>query len=114
MRNDFLLQITSEGMGCGSDKELSLILISSYFSILEESDELPKFAVFYNEGVKLLHKSSVVLEVLKRAEERGCTLLACKTCLNRFDMLDQLEVGKACTMKDIIELQLCSPKVISL
>ncbi|MFV0345318.1 MAG: DsrE family protein [Bacteroidales bacterium] len=114
MKNNYLIQVSSEGMGSGTDKELAKTLVENYFSILTERKELPKFVVFYNEGVKLLHQFSSIVEIFKRVEEQGCTLLVCKTCLNRFDMLEQLGAGKACTMKDIIELQLCSPKVINL
>ncbi|MFV0506424.1 MAG: hypothetical protein ACK5L5_06900 [Bacteroidales bacterium] len=114
MEYNHLIQVTAEGMGNGEDKELSKILLANYLSILIERGELPKFIVFYNEGVKLLHQASSVLRVLKEVEEHDCILLACKTCLARFEMLEQIGVGKFCTMADIVELQLCSSKVINL
>ncbi len=108
-----LIQITQNGMGTGSE-ELGLKLITNYFSLLNEEDNMPKFITFYNSGVKLLCKNSPALDVLKTLEQKGIQLIACKTCLNHFELMDMLKVGTMGTMIDIIGLQKVADKVVNL
>ncbi|MDA3928464.1 MAG: DsrE family protein [Prolixibacteraceae bacterium] len=111
--NNTLIQVVREGMGDG-DQFLSMTLIASYFRILQEEGQLPRIIVFYNSGVKLLVEDSPVLEALKNLEANGVVLIACKTCLNHYGILDNIQVGKCGTMYDIIELQGKADKVITL
>ena len=76
--------------------------------------DLPKIIVFYNEGVKLICSGSPVIDILKETEKKGVKLLACKTCLNHYKILDKVEVGICGTMMDIITLQAEASKVITL
>ncbi len=108
-----LLQFNKNGMGSG-DQSLSLVLAKNYLNLLNEETELPKVIVFYNEGVKLIAEDSNVLEELQALEARGVKLLACKTCLKFYNLLDKTKVGLQGTMMDIIEMQKASDKVISL
>lgn len=108
-----LLQITSNGMGQG-DEKLGLILLENYLRLCIQEETLPKFIAFYNEGVKLIATDSPVIEILKTIEGKGVKLLACKTCLNHFKLLDAIGVGMAGTMIDIISLQKEADKVINL
>jgi intracellular sulfur oxidation DsrE/DsrF family protein len=110
---NILLQFTKWGMGSGG-AELGLLLVKNYLTLLNEEEVLPKVMVFYNEGVKLICSDSPVVEQLQLLEMRGVKLLACKTCLNHFGLLDKMEVGIAGTMMDIIELQKAADKVITL
>lgn len=108
-----LVQITKEGMGTGDD-ELSLLLIKNYLTLLNEENELPKVIAFYNGGVKLLCEGSPATDSLKILEQKGVKLIACKTCLNYFNLMDKFEVGIAGTMMDIIEFQKVAEKIINL
>ncbi len=108
-----LLQITGYGMGNG-DQALGLRLIGNYFNLILEDAMLPKIITFYNEGVRLLDKDSPVLEALIAIEQRGVTLLACKTCLDFYMISDKMGAGIAGTMMDIITLQANAVKVINL
>lgn len=108
-----LLQLTSNGMGSG-DEVLGMQLIENYFKLILQEDSLPKVLVFYNSGVKLLAEGSTVIASLKAIEAKGVQLLACKTCLNHFKLMDKQLVGKAGTMLDIIALQNEADKVVSL
>lgn len=112
-KRNTLIQVTQNGMGTG-DKELGLKLITNYFTLLSEDNRTPKIIVFYNEGVKLICQGSPALEALKSLETKGVQLLACKTCLNHFEILDKIEVGTPGTMADIITLQASADKVINL
>ncbi len=110
---NILLQFTQYGMGSG-DQELSLLLATNYLKIIDEENDLPKFIVFYNEGVKLLCTGSPAIDVLKSIEQKGVKLLACKTCLNYYNLMDKIEVGMGSTMVDIIDLQRIADKVVNL
>ncbi len=112
MKNTFI-QITQNGMGTG-DTELGLLLVKNYLTLLAEETELPQVIAFYNGGVKLICNGSPVIEQFKTLEERGVKLIACKTCLKYFDLLDKVEAGIAGTMIDIMELQKIADKVINL
>ena len=108
-----LLQITHNGMGQG-DEALGLQLVTNYLKLIDETKKLPKFIAFYNSGVKLICTDSPIIEILSSIQAKGVKLIACKTCLNHFNMLANVKVGMPGTMIDIIELQTASDKVINL
>ena len=110
---DTLIQLTRNGMG-GGDDVLALQLAQNYFTLLNEEQELPRVIAFYNAGVKLLCSSSPAIEALKKLEARGVRLIACKTCLNHFGLMDRLEAGVGVTMVDIMTFQKIAQKVINL
>ncbi len=111
--NNTLIQINQNGMGHG-DEQLGLQLINNYLKLINAENNLPKFITFYNSGVKVMCEGSPAIENLKNLEAAGVKLIACKTCLNHFNLLDKLQVGIAGTMVDIIELQKMADKVINL
>lgn len=113
IENNTLLQINAFGMGQG-DEALGLILIENYLKLIIQENSLPKIITFYNAGVKLVASGSPVIEQLKVIEQKGVQLLACKTCLNHFGLLNKQAVGMAGTMIDIILLQKEASKVITL
>jgi len=100
-------------MGTGNE-ELGLILATNYLTLLNEDEVLPKFIVFYNSGVKLICTGSPVIDILKTIEAKGVKLIACKTCLKHYNLLESIETGIAGTMSDIMELQKIADKVVSL
>ncbi len=111
--NNTLIQINNNGMGQG-DEELGLLLINNYLKLIGAENNLPKFITFYNSGVKIICEESPIIENLKNLEKAGVKLIACKTCLNHFNLLDHVKVGIPGTMVDIIELQKMADKVINL
>lgn len=108
-----LIQITHNGMGSGND-QLGQLLVKNYLALLCEETEVPKVITFYNEGVKLICSGSVALEPLKQLAEKGVKLVACKTCLTHYQLLEKVEVGIAGTMVDIMHFQKVAEKVVNL
>ena len=108
-----LIQITNNGMGSG-DEELGLKLITNYLTLINEDEQLPQFITFYNSGVKVLCTGSPAAEILKVIEKKGVKLIACKTCLSYYKLMDKLEVGIMGSMIDIIGLHKLSNKIINL
>lgn len=111
--NNTLLQITQNGMGNGSD-ELGQKLITNYLKLISADNQLPKIIVFYNGGVKLICEGSPALEALQTLEAKGVKMLACKTCLDFYEITDKVKVGTVGSMPDIITLQYSADKVINL
>ena len=109
----FVIQITQAGMGSG-DPALQMKLIQKYLTLLNESNMLPAVISFYNDGVKLVVEGSPVLNELAALEQRGVRLIVCQTCLNHYNLSDQLRVGIVGGMTDIIEAQWRTEKVITL
>ena len=113
MHRNTLIQVTQNGMGTGSE-ELGLKLITNYFKLLDADGRTPKIIVFYNAGVKLICENSPAIEALQNLDKKGVQLLACKTCLDYFELSDQIKVGNVGSMPDIITLQADADKVINL
>ena len=89
-------------------------LISAYLKLLDENNILPAAICFYTEGVKLVVEESPVLETLKALEAKGVHLVLCSTCLNFYNLADQVRVGIVGGMGDIIEAQFKAGKVVSI
>ena len=101
----FLIQ--SEGLGRG-DERLGSILMINFLRFLGESQDKPSGMIFWNTGVRLLCQGSKLLEPLKRLEKQGVELLACTTCLEYFELTDELAVGKPTNMVKTIQSMLNS------
>lgn len=100
-------------MGTG-DYQLQQKLIKSYLKLLDENNLLPAAICFYTDGIKLVVEGSPVLEELRSLEEKGVWLVVCQTCLNHYNLIDQVQVGIVGGMTDIIEAQWRAEKVISI
>lgn len=110
---DWALFVGKEIIGAGSD-ELGGNLMRMFFYTLAQGDDLPKWILFMNGGVKLPALDDQVVEHLKALEERGCEILVCGTCLNYFGIADQLKIGSVSNMYDITKRMFDAAKVITL
>lgn len=105
-----VILIKSEVLGRG-DEELGMLLMANFLRLLEESQDKPKTMVFWNAGVRLICEGSWALGHLKKLEELGVEILACTTCLEYYELVDKLRVGKPTTMHETIQLMLSSDMV---
>lgn len=112
-QKETVLLITRNGMG-NADLSLQHTLIQKYLQLLLESDLLPNIICFYTEGVKLVVEGSPVIAILKEMERKGVHLVICGTCLSYYGLQDQVQVGIAGGMTDIIEAQRRADKVITI
>ncbi len=92
-----VILIQSEGLGRGNDV-LGTMLMANFLRLLGESQEKPETLVFWNSGVRLLCEGSQVLEHVKRLEGQGVEILACTTCLEYLELVDELKAGRPTTM----------------
>jgi len=113
MTDSTVIVINREGMG-QADPNLAHMLVKTYLNLLDLDNRLPRAICFYAEGVKLTIAGSPVLEELESLVEKGVDLIVCTTCLNHFGVFDDLAVGVAQGMKDIVDAQDAAAKVITL
>ena len=105
-----VILIQSEVLGRSND-ELGMLLMENFLRLLGESQDKPKTLVFWNEGVRLICEGSWALGHLKKLEEQGVEILACTTCIEYFELVDKLKIGKPTTMVQSIQLMLSSDTV---
>ena len=111
--SETVILIKRNGMG-QADPDLQGKLISTYFRLMDENGVLPAAICFYAEGVRLAVAGSLVLESLGSLERKGVRLILCSTCLNFYNLQDQVQVGIVGGMTDILEAQRRAAKVITL
>ena len=109
----YVIVFNHNGMG-QADTALTHKLATAFLNLLDLDDRLPGTICFYADGVKLAVKGSPVLEELTSLANKGVRLIVCTTCLNYFDLFNDLAVGEAGGMKDIVEAQWAADKVITL
>lgn len=105
--------VASDKLGEGDDT-LGTTLMKSYLFALSESDNLPTNLVFMNGGVKLVVNNSSCLESILKLNERGVEITSCGTCLDFFQIKDQLAVGEISNMYAIVDLMNKSNNTIKL
>ncbi|MBD3856238.1 MAG: sulfurtransferase-like selenium metabolism protein YedF, partial [Acidobacteria bacterium] len=95
-----VVQITAGTMGSGDD-ELGALLLRSFLKTQAELEQKPDAILFYNDGVKLCCEGSYLLDDLRGLEAAGVEIIACGTCLNFFELSEQLRVGRVTDMLEI-------------
>jgi len=110
---DCVLILPENKMGRGND-ELGSILIRSFLHTLTESANKPGVMIFFNTGVKLTVSGSESIEDLAALEKAGVRILVCGTCLNYFNLKDEIKAGIVSNMYDIAETLLSAGKIITI
>jgi selenium metabolism protein YedF len=109
---DFVLVFSKNRIGDGAE-ELGKMLVAGFLNTFKEMERMPKKIIFLNSGVDLVLKDSPVVPVLKEYEQRGIELLACGTCLEFYDKLDEVAVGRVSNAYDILNATINAGKVIN-
>ena len=105
-----VILIQSEFLGRGDD-ELGMDLMLNFLRLLEDSEEKPARMIFWNTGVRLVCEGSLSLRHLIALEKQGVEILACRTCLDHFDLTDKLVVGQPTTMNQSIDTMMTSQMI---
>ncbi len=108
-----LVIVGNDGLGHGDDS-LRRKVVATYFRTLAESGNLPQTIAFYTRGVLLVADNSNCLDALHALVSAGVRLIACRTCLEYFDLMDRVAVGEIGNMLDIVEAQGAAEKVVTL
>lgn len=108
-----VIQVNSDGMGV-ADKQLKITLIKNYFRLLNQENQIPFAVVFYASGVHFVCEGSEILDDLITLEKKGVKIMTCKTCLNYYNILENVKTGIIASMIDIIDLQFSADKIVNL
>lgn len=100
---DYIVAVEGDSMGKGDDV-LSHKLIEGFIFALTEQDELPKYVIFYNSGVRLTTLNQKTIEDLKKLADKGVTILSCGLCLDFYNLKSELKIGEATNMYRILEI----------
>ena len=110
---DTVLVMNHDGLG-QADTTLSHKLASNYFRTLIELEQLPKAIVFYADGVKLVAAGTPCQKEFEELSIASVPLIACRTCLDYYTLLDRVVVGEIGNMMRIVETQASASRVITL
>ncbi len=102
MKNKVIL-VSSDQLGKG-DKELGEGVLETFFTLLKQRDEKPAAIFFMNMGVFTLTDDSLVSVHLAELEKSGVAVLACKTCVDYYELSEKLTCGEISSMAHFIEL----------
>ena len=98
-----------------NESELGGNLAKMAIFTLSESERVPSYVLFMNEGVKLpAGDEPQIIENLNTLIEKGTQVLVCGTCLNFYGIKDDLKVGTVSNMYDILGAMQEVSKVIKL
>ncbi len=112
-KNDYIIVFGKDRLGEGSD-DLGFVLAGGLLNTLKEIDNLPTKIIFLNSGINLLLKDSPTLLPLRELEKAGVELLACGTCVNYFEKMEEFAIGRISNMYEILESMTKAGKVINI
>ncbi len=108
-----IIIINDECFGRG-DEVLGKKLMGAFLKKIWIRQEKPSTIIFYNAGVKLLAKGSPVLDALNGLYEAGIELIGCGTCIDFYNLKDQLMVGRISNMEEIVDTMMNANHVITI
>lgn len=108
-----LVLIRSDKMGEG-DEKIGHIMMKKFINGLVGLDEKPEKLVFYGLGVKLAAKGSPVMDALLSLENMGVEIVSCATCVNYYNLADQMEVGRIGNMPELLKSLMEAANTISI
>jgi len=109
--NKYTILIKSNSMGSGND-DLGKILIRGFLNSLIKQEQLPTHIILYNAGVLLAVKDSDTAVSMLEMEQKGVQIVLCGTCVDFFQIKEQIAAGEISNMAYITSLLIEAPKVI--
>ncbi len=100
----------------GEDKGLGEILAKGFIKTFLNADPMPSKIILINTAVRFACKGAdkEILSALKELNQRGVEILCCGTCLNYFNILDDLEIGIASNAYEVVQALANSDMVVRL
>ena len=98
-----VILLSSDQLGKG-EKELGEGILETFFTLLKQREELPIAIFCMNSGVFTLTENSFVSVHLKELEEKGVEIIACKTCVDYYNIEKKMVAGKIGGMSQFIDL----------
>lgn len=107
----FIVLLNSPLMGKGDDS-LGKILMKGFLNTITELNPLPAEVICYNSGVQLARKNTDTAVSLKKLGEAGVRVTLCGTCVDFFNLKDEIEVGTISNMLYITERLTSNLKIV--
>lgn len=101
---DFIVVLSSDRLGVG-EENFSKKVMEGFIYALTEQEQLPKYVICYNYGVRLTSEVESTIRDLKTLEEKGVEVLSCGLCLEHYGLKESLQVGSITNMYRICQLQ---------
>jgi DsrE/DsrF-like family len=116
MAKNVVVLVTREGLGTVpvEDRSFGLEMFDKFLHSLETQKILPRTFCLYTDGVKLVCEGSPALLGLKLLQGMGVRMVVCRTCLERFHLLEKVAVGEIGGMSEITELLLEADSVVTI
>ncbi|MFC1500007.1 sulfurtransferase-like selenium metabolism protein YedF [Candidatus Zixiibacteriota bacterium] len=95
--------ISSSQLGSG-EPELGEALMQAFLDNLKKVEPPPAAVIFMNTGVHLAAADAPTVDNLKVLAESGVDILSCGTCLDYYDLLDDVAVGRVSNMTEIVTI----------
>ncbi len=102
MKNKLIL-LTTDQFGKG-DAELGETVLETFFTLLKQKEEKPAAIFVMNRGVFAISDQSLVSVHIKEMADQGMLVLACKTCVDYYNVGERLITGEISSMGHFIEL----------
>ena len=109
-----VLFLGSDVVGRGEDHQLGSLLMEKFLHTVGGLPQKPDAILMMNTGVKLIAEDSLALGELKQLEAQGIEILACGTCLQRFQLAEKVKVGKISDMYTLADAMFRAGKVVSI
>ena len=101
-RQGTVVVLSGNTMGTG-DENLGKALMKAFIFALTKQDILPETILCYNSGAYLTCTGSDSLEDLNTLEAQGVKIMTCGTCLDFYNLKEQLQIGTVTNMYEIVE-----------
>ena len=107
-------QIIGRCQGDQGDQKLGESLMKNFLGVLSQTDPPPIVVALVNDGVKLALYDSSSCDHLRNLEKKGVSILICGTCVNHFNIMDQMGAGSISHMFEIVEALSRADKVMTI
>ncbi len=104
--------IPADTMGRGDDN-LGSVLMRAFIKSIMHMAPQPSKIFFYNSGVTITATESDLIAPLQELEKQGVEIYSCGTCLDFFNLTDNLLVGSPTNMYEIMDAMTQAKKVVS-
>ncbi len=105
--------IASDTLGKG-EEELGKLLMKSFVYTLTQTEPYPEKVLLLNSAVRLSTQNEEIIEHLKDLESKGTKVFSCGTCLNFYQLAEELKVGAIGNMYDVVEALYAAPDTITI
>ena len=100
MNTQRVILIGGESLGRG-DAMLGEMLMANFLRLAAEEENRPDVICLLNSAVRMTVPGHTCFQHMKNLESLGTTVLVCKTCLEYYDIEEQVGLGKVSNMHEI-------------